>query len=385
MLFYNNFKFYLLSFITLIFQFLFLAIIKEFDKDFNYYIQITAINSLLIGFISSIQFYFKKKRKSVDLKFYKKTLIILICFIIFIAIYYFLIDLKWFIFFLTSIVSLIFFTINTAYNARFNKFNKNTKLLLNYSLIKFLLIYLAYKNDLEIINFLILSNFFIILLTFKIVKNIQFISGEENSFSIKSVINNILGTGNTTLDKLYCSNFATSISVNYFIVFKVASIFQYFTEVIFRKERFLITEGKLKIDLKIIFIKFIILFVSIIILNISINQFSKYLSYYDYQEMNLIITFLKIIVTFNNEFSLITFAFLINSVSGLVYDKIYRNFGNNYLIYINLINVIVLLVLLFQFGTTLSNLAIIFLVIHILNYILVKSLEIHLKNKNLIK
>ena len=40
MLLYNNFKFYLLSFIILIFQFLFLAIIKEFESDFRNYIEI---------------------------------------------------------------------------------------------------------------------------------------------------------------------------------------------------------------------------------------------------------------------------------------------------------------------------------------------------------
>ena len=62
MLLYNNFKFYLLSFITLIFQFLFLAIIKEFESDFRNYIEIMAINTLLISFIGSIQFYFEKKK-----------------------------------------------------------------------------------------------------------------------------------------------------------------------------------------------------------------------------------------------------------------------------------------------------------------------------------
>tara|TARA_B100000575_G_C23067164_1_gene614538 strand:+ start:204 stop:1352 length:1149 start_codon:yes stop_codon:yes gene_type:complete len=381
MFFYNNLKFYLLSFITLILQFLFLAIIKEFENDFNHYIQIMAINSLLISFIGSIQFYFEQKKNLITLKFYKKTLIILIITIVLIACYYFFVDLRWFSFFLTSIASLIFFTINTAHNARFNKFNKNTKLLLNYSLIKFLSIYVAYKNNFDIVYLLVFSNIVVILLSSKIIKNIYLILNKENSFSIKSVINNILGTGNTTLDKLYCTNFATLIAANYFIIFKVASVFQYFTEVIFRKERFMITEGKLKIDNKIIFIKFITLFISIICLNLFIDQFEKYLNYYSHLEINFIISFLKIIVLYNNEFTLIAFAFLINSVSGLTYDKIYRNFGNNYLIYVNLINVVLLTIFLFQFGSTLSNLAIIFFSVHLINYFLIKILEIYLKKK----
>ena len=111
------------------------------------------------------------------------------------------------------------------------------------------------------------------------------------------------------------------------------------------------------------------------------TQFEKYLNYYSHLEINFIISFLKIIVLYNNEFTLIAFAFLINSVSGLTYDKIYRNFGNNYLIFFNLINVVLLTIFLFQFGSTLSNLAIIFFSVHLINYFLIKILEIYLKKK----
>ena len=48
------------------------------------------------------------------------------------------------------------FTINNAYNARFNEFDKNTNLLLNYSLIKFALIYLHTNTILKLYIF----NFF---------------------------------------------------------------------------------------------------------------------------------------------------------------------------------------------------------------------------------
>ena len=251
----------------------------------------------------------KKKKNLINLKFYKKTLIILFSIILILSIYYFKLDKKWFVFFFTSIFSLIFFTINNAYNARFNEFDKNTNLLLNYSLIKFALIYFAYKYNFEIIYFLIFSNFLIILLSLKIVKNINFILNKKNSFSIKSVTNNILGTGNTTLDKLYCTNFAPLIAVNYFIIFKVASVFQYFTEVIFRKERFIITEGKSKVSIKIIIIKFFLLLSVIIFLNLIIRYSENYIKYPNYEQVQFIVSFIKILLTFNNEFSLIALCF----------------------------------------------------------------------------
>lgn len=381
MYFYNSLKFYFLSFLTLIFQFLFLATIKEFEYEFNIYIQIMAINSILLSFVGSIQFYFKKKNNLVSLSFLKKTIIILNLIIILVAVYYYFLNIKWFIFFFSSIISLFFFTINIAYNTRFNLFDRNTNLLLNFSLVKFIFIYLAYLNNFDILNTLILSNLIIVTLCLNVIKKIKIILSEKNSFSLKSIFNNILGTGNTTLDKLYCTNYAVLISVNYFLIFKVASIFQYFTEVLYRKERFLITEGKSRIDKKLIMIKFFTVFFLIAFCNLIIQKFNYVIDNLNNGNLEFIFSFFQILVKYNLEFSLIALAFLINSVAGLTYDKIYRKFGNNYLIYINFLNVLFFVILLFLFGNSIFNMAIIFLAIHILNYFFIKLLDIYLIKK----
>lgn len=381
MYFYNSFKFYFLSFLTLIFQFLFLATIKEFGDEFNIYIQIMAINAILISFIGSIQFYFKKEKEFIYLNFLKKSLVILFIVIIGISIHYILFDLRWFIFFITSIISLIFFSINVAYNTRFNFFEKNTKLLFYFSILKFICIYFAFKYNLDILFFLVLSNLFVSMLSLRTIGKITFILNKENGFSIKSIINNTLGTGNTTIDKLYCSNYATYISVNYFIIFKVASVFQYFTEVLFRKERFIITEGKFKIDNKIIALKFFTVFFFIILLNFLIEKYGFILNYINNKNLNFIYSFFEIIINYNDEFSLIAFAFLLNSISGLTYDKIYRNFGNNFLLIVNFLNVFLFIILLFLFGNSIINMSIIFLIIHILNYFFIKFIDLFVIKK----
>ena len=43
---------------------------------------------------------------------------------------------------------------------------------------------------------------------------------------------------------------------------------------------------------------------------------------------DFIYSFIQIILMHIDEITIISFAFLINSLSGLDYDKIYRNYGN---------------------------------------------------------
>ena len=67
----KNINFYFLSVITLLFQFLFLSIIKEYENEFIYYIQIISLNQIIICFLGSIQFYLYEKSTKVDFNIYK--------------------------------------------------------------------------------------------------------------------------------------------------------------------------------------------------------------------------------------------------------------------------------------------------------------------------
>ena len=264
----KNINFYFLSVITLLFQFLFLSIIKEYENEFIYYIQIISLNQIIISFLGSIQFYLYEKSTKVDFNIYKFPVYFLIFTLAFLSIYYFLKDLKWFLLFISSTFSIFFLTISNAYFARFNKFEENTRLLLFYSFIKVLAVVASYSTEINVINAIIISNIIFCFYSYKFIKKINLKYNQKGSFSLISILNNILGNSNTTLDKLYCSKFAVYIAANYFLIFKVASIFQYFTEVIFRKERFIITEGKSEINEKFVYFKFCLLLFSLIVGNL---------------------------------------------------------------------------------------------------------------------
>lgn len=378
----NKLDFYALSFVTLVFQFLFLAMIKEYEKEFNLYIQVMAINQILLSFAGSIQFYFEEQEETIKLNFYRSPIILLTIFFLILSLYYLNLDIKWFIFFATSIWSLIFLTINTAFYARFNLFKKNTNLLLIFSLVKFLTLFGSFIFSFDVVMCLIISNLIIILICLKIIRKIKYNFTRQQGYSIKSVINNVLGTGNTTLDKLYCSHYALSLATGYFVIFKVASVFQYLTEIVFREERFIVTEGKNKINSKIVFKKFLLTSFLILALFFFIKNLGYLLDKIEYEKFDILISFFEIIVRYNNQFCIISFAFLINSLAGLIYDKIYRKYGNNFLIYINASNVILFVILLFTFGTSIKNITLIFLIIHLFNYIATILLNIYLE-KNL--
>lgn len=368
-------NFYIISFLTLIFQFLFLSIIKEFENEFIFYIQIVTINQILISFLGSIQFYLSENTKKADLKINRFAILFLTIIVLILSIYYFYKDYKLFLFYLSSILSVFFLTLGTAYCSRFNKFFENTKILLFYASIKTIFVFFSYKYNFDVIFMIIFSNILVSIYNFKFVYNINLKVSKKNSFSLFSIFNNILGTSNTTLDKLYCSKFVLSIAGNYFLIFKVASIFQYFTEVIFRKERFIITEGKKEVNNSIINLKILILFLSIIFGNIFLKFWDEYILALFYDSYEFIYSFIEIIIIYIDEISIISISFLINSISGLDYDKIYRNFGNKKLFLVNLSNTFLFVTLLLIFGKTITSLTFIFLIIHIFNFFYVKILK----------
>ena len=62
--------YYLISILTVIFQFLFLAYIKDFS-EFVKYIELFSSSTLFISLFGSLQFYFNKKKniiKSINIK-----------------------------------------------------------------------------------------------------------------------------------------------------------------------------------------------------------------------------------------------------------------------------------------------------------------------------
>ena len=261
--------------------------------------------------------------------------------------------------FISSTFSIFFLTISNAYFARFNKFEENTRLLLFYSFIKVLAVVASYSTEINVINAIIISNIIFCFYSYKFIKKINLKYNQKGSFSLISILNNILGNSNTTLDKLYCSKFAVYIAANYFLIFKVASIFQYFTEVIFRKERFIITEGKSEINEKFVYFKFCLLLFSLIVGNLIFKKYNLFLLNLSDETYDFIYSFIQIILLHIDEITIISFAFLINSLSGLDYDKIYRNYGNKKLFLANFLNTSIFIVLLFLFGDSVYNLAVI--------------------------
>jgi hypothetical protein len=369
---------YIFSFITLILQLLFLAIIKEFETDFIDYIEVITINQIFVSFIGSIQFYLKEKSNNIEIIFSKLIVLLLIISLMGLIIYYLYFKFYLFIFFLSSLVSMISYTYTAAYFARFNKFNQNTFLLFVYSLIKFMIIYFSYKFNLNIIWMLTLSNIIIFILCFKFVRKIRIIIKEKGNFSVISIMNNILGTGSSTLDKLYVTNYLTAIAANYFIIFRIASVTQYLTEVLYRRERFIITEGKFKINIKNIYMKFFFIGLIIFLVNILIKEVEPVFLNLGFSLNQFVHTLVITIFTYIDSICIISLAFLVNSLSGLDYDKIYRNFGNKKLFTLNFFNIFFLIILLYVYGKSILSLSLVFLAVHIFNYIYTKILNIYL-------
>ena len=67
-------EFYILSFLSIILQFIFLSILKEFNEEFLKYIEITILSQIIISIIGSIQFYIEsynnQKIINIQKKFY---------------------------------------------------------------------------------------------------------------------------------------------------------------------------------------------------------------------------------------------------------------------------------------------------------------------------
>ena len=94
--------------------------------------------------------------------------------------------------------------------------------------------------------------------------------------------------------------------------------------------------------------------------------------------MELIYSLFVIIENYNFEFVIISLAFLINSISGLKYDYIYKNFSKNKLLYINLSNLIMFIILII-FSENILELCLSFIFVQVINFLLIGMYYIRIK------
>ena len=81
-------EFYILSFISIILQFIFLSILKEFNEEFLKYIEITILSQIIISIIGSIQFYIESYNNQKIIKIQKKFYYLFSIIVILISFFY---------------------------------------------------------------------------------------------------------------------------------------------------------------------------------------------------------------------------------------------------------------------------------------------------------
>lgn len=368
-------EFYILSFISIVLQFIFLSILKEFNEEFLKYIEITILSQIIISILGSIQFYIESYKNQKIINIQKNFFYLFSIIIILISFFYIIQNFIFFLFFITALGSMATMLLNTAYFARFNLQRLNTYYVFVLILLKTVTLYIVYIYDLRFYYSIILINIISMIGIFFFTVKFHL---KKRGFSIISLLNNFLGTSLTTIDKLYCNKFLSNLSADYFIIFKIASFFQYLTEVIYRKERFEITSGIKNINQKNIFLKFITCFFFIGIAYLLIKNIFLLEQLFIQMNMELIYSLFVIIENYALEFVIISLAFLINSISGLKYDYIYKNFSKNKLLYINLITLIIFIILII-FSKNILELCLSFILVHVINFLLIGMYYIRIK------
>ena len=368
-------EYYFLSCIGIILQFLFLSIVKEYDEDFLKYIEITVLSQTIISIFGSIQFYIYKKNNRKTFNINKTFLYIFILSIILISIFYLFENFLYFIFFITTLGSLGSLLLNTAIFSRFNLQRFSTYYLYLFTLFKTSILYFAFKMNLNFYYSLIFINLLLILTLFIFKMNITI---KKDGFSLLSLINNFFGSGITTIDKLYCNKFLTFLAADYYIIFRLSSIIQYLTELMFRKERFEITSGIENINNRNLYMKIVICLIFIIFSFIFLENLSLLEPLILQYNLNLIFSLLVIAQQYTLEFVFVSLGFLLNGISGLRYDFIYSKYSQKKLMIINSSNFLLFMFLIF-ISSTIFHLCLAFLFVQIFNYLIVKMYEKKLK------
>ena len=371
----NEIIFYCFSISSFLFNILFLIICNKFGDIFLGYLKILVYTNLFLCSFGSLQFYIYAKKNFIYFRLENKFLTLLSILFFFSFIYYLYKDLILSVVFLTTSISSLIVHLEICSQIFLNKLYKNSIYIFFISLIKFLIILFSFSNNLNFIYSIIFINILIIILSLSFVKKIKISANKKKSFNILSVINNIFGTATTTLDKVYVIHILPTLSVTYYLVVKIASIYQFLTELVYRKERFEITSGKYIKNKKVLFFKFVYLFIVIVIFNMTAKIFfnlsHNYINLQNYINLFLIYDLLEVIRKNIDAISIIFCGFLINALSGISYDQIYKKYLYKELLNINIIRTLIFLVLLYFFGLNIFYISLIFFFSQIIELLLI--------------
>lgn len=368
----NRKAFYIYSSISIFFQFYFLILAKDFTDDFFIYIQLISISSLLNGLFGSIQFFFQNKgvisiRKEI-LIFY---LILKITIFILCSIKY-----DFFISIIFIILSFNLFWINlisakAAYN---DKLTSNSKYLLFIAILKFLSVYFSILLEASFLNLILFFTLINLIISAYLYGKIL-IKFDKSGYSLKSSLITFLGSSLFSLDKIFISIFFPKILISYFLINRISSIFQIFSEIFFREERFKITSGKKIINYLKIFLKLIILFSILLLIILTINSWNLDLNRIylleKFKNLNKIFLFIYELKIYKLEIFLMSSSYILNSIVGLWYDRMYKNLYENNLLIINFLNMLTLLILFKFYANDLKSFVFSMFIIQIFNMITV--------------
>jgi hypothetical protein len=378
----ENFKYYLVSILTFSFQILFISIAKEFKNEFIFYIQIISLSSLVLGLLGSLQFYIdlNNTSKKILINVNKQLIWLFIAAILIIVLYYLVNKPILSILFFTTFLSLVMVLVQSAIYARQGNMMGNSYLFFINNFCRLLILIVAYVFNYNFYYSVIASNIIIIYIYKNAITIPKFTSNNKKKFNFLSSINNFIGGSITSYDKLYASKYLVEFASNYYIIFRVASIFQSLTEIIFRKERFDITSYKInKLDYSKIYKKIYFCFFTLIILFIMISNINYIIPLLKNANLNFLISFFEILRLYKIEFALISLSFIINSIASLKYDLIYVNHGKNLLFVCNVLNFIVFFTLLVLFASSVETLCLIFFIIQVINFLSLEILNKHYK------
>ena len=372
-------NFYFLSIFSFIFNIFFLITCNKFGDIFLEYLRILIYINFFICCFGSLQFYIKIKNNLIYYSIEKNLLLILITLFCVTFFYYLFKDLVLSLVFLTTVLSSLIIHFRVCSQTFLNKLLGNASYLFFISFIKFIIIFYSYSYKIDFLYSVITMNLLIIFLSIKFIRDIRITFNYKSSFNIISGINNLFGTVTTTLDKIYVVNILPFLSVTYYLVFKIASIYQFLTEIVYRKERFEITSGRYLENKKIVFFKFSILFFGTILFNLFVKLIIDFFQLYI--NIFLVDDFLKIIKENIDSISIFFIGFLINALSGLSYDQIYKKYLYKKVLNINIFLSVIFSILLISFGKNIIYISLIFLISQIIELIMInlKKKELNVK------
>ena len=357
--------YYLISIFTVLFQFLFLAYIKDFN-EFVKYVELFSSSNLFISLFGSLQFYFNKKKNNIQSINVKKNFRFFFYTFFFITIsYYFLQNFIYGLFFLLSSTSSFILIYQSAYYANLNLNLQNSKFIFIFTVSKFfIVIFILLISSNLFLSVIVSNSIFILIWIFFYFKKIIIVN---KGYSIKSSVNTMIGASPTSIDKIISASLYPQLGGIYYLIFRVSAVVQILTEIIFRNERFQITSGNYKIDIhkvlkKIIIISLLILFSSLLI------KYSFNLTIF--LNINFIHNFFILLSEYSVDYLIICFSFLLNSISGLIYDSMYSRNGNQKLFWCNFINLFIMVILLLNYVSNIRSLCLIFFMVQLLNFIL---------------